>query len=380
MKSKIIWLIVLTVAVAAGYYFYFGKSENGIEQGKTPAASGGSQNFAYREDQAVSRSITEYHQAVGTVRPQRESRIESRIQARVESIHVEPGDSVEPGTVMITLDDRQPAARLEKAKHALQGAKAAGSQAARQVESARAVFREAELNYQRVLEYLKADAATEEDMEKAESVYRQAEAGLARSRQALTQAEAKIRQAGKTVEVASVGLDFTKISAPAKGVVIQRMVDPGDLAMPGRPLVLMRTRSGFRLEAHVPEGLISRIIPGQSLKARIPAIDKTVDAVVRQIVPRADPKTRSFLVKAMLPEIEGIYPGMYGKLLVPGAETRVVLIPENALITTGQLDIVMVKEKDRWEKRYIKTGMKRDGMIEVLSGLNGNETISTGRR
>ncbi len=378
MRYKRIGFVVLIILAAAGYMVYQGGSENGIQPKDKSIPEEPSEVRALPEARPVTRNITEYYRAVGTVKPESESRIESRIKAQVKSIHVGPGDSVKRGDIMVTLDDRQPVSRLEKAKQALKGAKAARSQAAQQVESAKAALKEARLNYQRIQEYVKADAATSKEMENAESNYLQAKAGLSKARQALVETESRIRRAENTVEEAEVELEFTQITAPIEGEVIRRMVEPGDLALPGKPLVLMRTRKGFRLEAHVRAELVKHIARGQTLKAEIPTLDTTVDAVVNEIVPWADPETRSFLVKAVIPSVKGLYPGMYGKLLIPESETRVVLIPESALITTGQLDLVMVKDSSGWSRRYIKTGKKRDGMIEVLSGLRSNETISTG--
>jgi len=378
MRYKRIGFVVLIILAAAGYMVYQGGSENGIQPKDKSIPEEPSEVRALPEARPVTRNITEYYRAVGTVKPESESRIESRIKAQVKSIHVGPGDSVKRGDIMVTLDDRQPVSRLEKAKQALKGAKAARSQAAQQVESAKAALKEARLNYQRIQEYVKADAATSKEMENAESNYLQAKAGLSKARQALVETESRIRRAENTVEEAEVELEFTQITAPIEGEVIRRMVEPGDLALPGKPLVLMRTRKGFRLEAHVRAELVKHIARGQTLKAEIPTLDTTVDAVVNEIVPWADPETRSFLVKAVIPSVKGLYPGMYGKLLIPESETRVVLIPESALITTGQLDLVMVKDSSGWSRRYIKTGKKRDGMIEVLSGLSSNETISTG--
>jgi multidrug efflux pump subunit AcrA (membrane-fusion protein) len=101
-------------------------------------------------------------------------------------------------------------------------------------------------------------------------------------------------------------------------------------------------------------------------------------AQMEEIIPYADPKTRTFLVKASLPEMEGLYPGMYGKLLIPFKTTEVVLIPPGAIRRIGQLELVNVKKGDIWEKRYIKTGKTHEGLVEVLSGLCGNEMLMIG--
>ena len=163
--------------------------------------------------------------------------------------------------------------------------------------------------------------------------------------------------------------------APETGEVLKRLVEPGDLALPGKPLLVLQTAGAYRLEAHVREGLISRVRLGMKLPATITTLQKEVQTEVEEIIPYADPQTRTFLVKAALPPIGGLYPGMFGKLRIPVLTEKVVIIPENALKKVGQLELVTVKEGDRWDRRYVKTGRRIGQHIEVLSGLNGDETI-----
>jgi multidrug efflux pump subunit AcrA (membrane-fusion protein) len=147
------------------------------------------------------------------------------------------------------------------------------------------------------------------------------------------------------------------------------------MALPGKPLIALRTKGGLRLEAHVREGIITRVKTGIKLNVNIQTLNRTVSAEVEEIVPYADPQSRTFLVKAVLPFIEGIYPGMFGKLLIPVEEHTVVMIPKIAVRRVGQLELIWIKENGGWKSRFIKTGKKRGDVVEVLSGLSGNETI-----
>jgi len=180
------------------------------------------------------------------------------------------------------------------------------------------------------------------------------------------------------VKQAAVDLGFSNITAPSTGEVIKRMVEPGDMAVPGKPLLVIRTQSGFRIEAHVREGLINTIRPNQTLQAEIPTLNAVCNAEVEEIIPYADPETRTFLVKASLPVIDGLYPGMYGKLLVPESSKKVILIPADAVVRTGQLELVMVKNNSSWRLRYVKTGKSRGTMIEILSGISDKEIVGLG--
>lgn len=345
--------------------------------------------------------VEERYTAIGTVKPRSETMIEAQVSAQVQKVHVQPGDKVNRGDLLITLDDRQASSRRDGATAALNSAKSGREQAMQGVNAAEAAHKEAKLQYDRISGYYKAQAATKQELEMAESGYLQAKAALKRAKDALSASEAGIKQAMGVLSETHVGLEFSRITAPATGEVIKRMVEPGDLALPGKPLIALRTETGFRIEAHVREGLIGRVKPGMMLKAEITTLGVICDTEVEEIIPYADPATRTFLVKAALPDaIDGIYSGMYGKLLIPETTEEVVLIPSEAVIITGQLELVMVKvdgdpsnesksdinsnsqkvrdDQERWQLRYIKTGKQSGDMVEVLSGLKGDETVGVG--
>ncbi len=319
--------------------------------------------------------IIETYKAVGTVKPRSETIIQSQIRAQVQKVHVKAGDAMTKGDLLADLDSRQSRARLDQAKESFKAAMAGKKQAVQGVEAARAAFIEAESNHNRISEYFKSEAATQKELENSKSGYLQAKAGLSRAEEGLTEAEAGIQQVKEVIREAEITLGFTRITAPTTGEVIKRWVEPGDLALPGKPLISLRTESGFRIEAYVREGLVHRVKPGNRLKAEIPTLGAKVDAQVEEVIPYADPETRTFLVKAAIPFIEGLYPGMFGKLLIPEAEKDVVMISSRAVIRAGQLELVEVKVDGSWQTRYITTGKKYQAMVEVLSGLSGEETV-----
>jgi RND family efflux transporter MFP subunit len=213
-------------------------------------------------------------------------------------------------------------------------------------------------------------------LENAQSKFLQARAILSRAKEALTGSEAEIRRSEEVVKEGEIALGYTKIRAPESGEVLKRLVEPGDLAIPGKPLILLQTKSSFRLEAYVREGLIQKVNPGKRLKVSIQTLKKVIDARVEEIVPYADPQTRTFLVKVILPYIEGLYPGMYGKLLIPVEQHKAVVVPRKAVRTVGQLELVWVQENNVWKTRFIKTGRAIDENVEVLSGLTGSEIVA----
>ena len=325
---------------------------------------------------AVTETITEFYEAVGTVRPRQETSVESQVQGRIVEVLVRPGDTVKEGDRLVVLDNREFRARLESAKQMVVSARARKEQALQAVKAAEAAFTQAEAAHKRVQTYYKSEAATRQHMEEAESAFQQAGAGVKQALDGLKGAESGIRQAEKGVVEARIVQNYTEIRSSATGEVAKRLVEPGDMAFPGKPLVVLQTRDALRLEALLPEGLIDRVEMGKELDVNLDALHRKLKGRVSEVVPFADPATRSFLVKVDLPAEKGLYPGMFGRLLAPVGKISVVWIPEKALRRVGQLEMVTARMGNDWTEIYVTTGRSSDGRLEILSGLSGGEEIA----
>jgi HlyD family secretion protein len=331
-----------------------------------------------RTASASVESVVEFYESVGTVRPKTETRVDSQVMGRVVAVSVRPGDQVTKGQALVQLDSREFEVRLEHALQVLSSARSRREQMEQAVIAARAERDRAEAGFRRTRIYVDAEAATAQDMEQAEAAYRQGKAGLDQAEKATKEAESGVRQAMKGVEEARIALGYTKVSAPEAGEVARRLVEPGDLAVPGKPLLVLQTRGKLRLEALIPESLIIKIRTGTVLEFKIDALDRFLTGTVEEVVPSADPMTRTILVKVGLPDQEDVFPGMFGRLLLPVKEREAVLIPKEALRRIGQLEVVTVAMNGRWERVFVTTGRVFGEKIEVLSGLAGNETVAVG--
>jgi HlyD family secretion protein len=257
---------------------------------------------------------------VGTVRSRREVAVAAQVTARVLEVGARVGDPVTAGRPLVVLDDADPAARFAFAK----------------------------AQYDRTRRFVAHQAATAAQMEAAEVEYLQAKAAL----------------------------DHTRIAAPIDGVVATRQAEPGDLAVAGRPLLTVLDPGALRLEAQVREGLIARIAPGMALDVAVPAAATTVRGTVAEVLPAADPRSRTFEVRVNLEPAPGVLPGMFGRLRVPVGTREVVHVPAAAVERIGQLETVVVAIDGRWSRRLVTTGAALPGgAIEVLSGLTGGESV-----
>ncbi|MCK5541582.1 MAG: efflux RND transporter periplasmic adaptor subunit [Desulfobacterales bacterium] len=366
-KILIVFLIFLPFGFSCG--------EDKIAPGITDQSLSSRQDFQNTLN-IKKEKIVDTYEAVGTVRPLTKTSVEAQITAQILRIMVTPGTRVEKGDILIHLDARNEQTQLKKAKEGLAFTKNNFQQAVKSEDGARASLNQAKTEFNRTKKLFDSGVVTSQQLEIDKAAFLKAKAMLEHAQETILAAKTNIRQAEQIIKEAQIILGYSTIKAPATGVIIDRNADPGDIAIPGKPLLVLQTSGSLRLEASVREGMIFKIWQGGTFDVSIETIGKIVPSVIEEIVPYADPNTRTFLVKATLPKVPGLYPGMFGRLLIPVNEQEVILIPKEALLIVGQLELVYIKGKDdHWKSVYIKIGKRFGNKIEVLSGLTGNEII-----
>jgi RND family efflux transporter MFP subunit len=316
-----------------------------------------------------SLTTTETIDAVGTVEPRRKANVASQILALVRTVTVRASDQVSQSQLLIELDDRDVQAQLREAEAAL-----AGAQADLDVR---------QRDYQRYQQMVREKAVTKEDFDRVEGAYKAA----------LAQVKRLQEQVGR---IRNVMLSYTKIEAQAAGIIGDRYVDPGDLAVPGKPLLSLYDPKERELHANVPENLAFAVQVNLKLPVRVDAARYVGEGVVREIVPQAQPTSRSFLVKVSLPPEAArvVSVGMFGRLSIPVKQVKSIVIPAAAVIEVGQEDMVDVVGKDNvLQRRFVRIGrpygehvdhqvpgeaktFPHGKLVEVLSGLKVGEEVA----
>ena len=334
---------------------------------------------------------------VGTVRAQTLAEVSSQVMAQIKEISVRAGDRVLGGeegkgaaTIMARLDNRDIQARLHQAESqaqamgsALEAARAKLKTVKSQVEAAQANRDKAVADYDRYQELYRNRAATglQRDQYRAQKTV--SEAQLTAAQSAVQSAEGEVeriraqkKEAEAAVAQARIMLSYTEIRAPFSGVVIQKKVDVGDMATPGLPLFVVETTSKPQLFAYIPETFVPHMKVGQKMDVQIDSLHRTFPGEITEIEPKADPSTRTVLVKVSLAPYPALVSGLFGKLLVPRGTYRALVIPEKALREIGQLYLVDVLNREGYpERRFVTPGEHHDGMVEILSGLEENEEV-----
>lgn len=256
-------------------------------------------------------TVPDYLEAVGTVRATQSSQVASQMMGNVLEVRVHEGDRVVRGQVLAVIDDAQPRAGLERAVAAQTGAQ-------QEIAAAESDFHLAEATLKRYQDLYDKKSVSPQEFDEVKARFQAAEARRDISQAGQAQAQAALRQARSTLE-------YRSLRAPFDGIVTEKKVDAGTLASPGFPLFTVEDTRRYRLEVSVDEGVIGLVRMGQPLSVHIDALDAELSGKIAQIVPAADPATRSFLVKIDLPADARLRSGLFGRAKIMRGERPSIL-------------------------------------------------------
>ena len=328
--------------------------------------------------------------AVGTVRSATTSAIQSKTVGHVTAVPVKAGDTVAAGAVLVEIDSRDADAQFKAATSGLQVAERMLDEAVKGLAAAQSGATAAEAQrdlakttFERQSKLLAQKAISKQVYDEADAAAKSAEAQarmradeVAAAQAKRDQAAAAVEQAQAALDAAKTGLSYTKVTAPFAGIVASKSVDVGDLASPGMTLLTLEDRSAYRLEASVDESTASGIRVNDSIGVAIDGVGGgPMTGTVNEIVPAADPSSRTLTVKIALPPNELLRSGQFGRARFSSGETTSIAVPRSAIVVRGQLEGVFAVDTDGTAHlRLIKTGdAVGDGAVEVLSGLNAGD-------
>jgi membrane fusion protein (multidrug efflux system) len=304
-----------------------GKQPAAHREATLPAAAVKAQAIERKPRQAV-------EDVVGTVRAKLRAVVEAKVSGKIDELLVVPGQAVKRGELLASIEAREIQARLDQANAIRQ-----------QAESE--LKRLASLFEQKILSQAEYDAA-----------------------------QSKFRVADGAVKEAETQLGYMKVTAPFDGVITRKLADVGDLAAPGKPLLGIEDARVLRLEADVPEALIGRIALGDKVAVTIPSLsNRSLEGVVSELSPAADPGSRTFLAKFDLPSSEGLRAGQFGRVAIPLGESTALRVPAAAVLQRGQMEIVFIAADGRAQLRLVKTGKRIGDEVELISGVEAGERI-----
>ncbi len=301
--------------------------------------------------------------SIGTVHAAETAQVAAQMMGNVVSVNVHEGDAVRRGQLLATIDESQPRAGLERAQAAVNAANQEAAAAESDYTLAQATLKRYQMLFDK-------KSVSPQEMDEMKARFQGATARHEMAIAGQSQAKAALAQA-------NAALGYTRIVAPFDGVVTERKVDPGALAAPGMPLLTIEGSGRFRLEANVDESGMRYVRMGQPVPVVVDAVGNApLAGKVVQIVPAADPASRSFVVKVELPGNSALRSGLFGHARFPKGQRQSLVVPTQAVVTRGQLQAVYVVDSGNIASlRYVTIGSQAGNNQEVLSGLNQGDRL-----
>ena len=297
------------------------------------------------------REVDVTYAAEAVVEATRQSTVSAQTTGRIVELRYDVGDVVQKGQVIARIDQTELAQVV------------AGSEA--QVAQAKAAY-----------ENTRVEAERTRDLARQKFV---SQAALDRAEAALRIADAQLKAAKAGAGQATTSRGYTTIIAPYTGVVSARHVELGEMAAPGKPLLTGFDPADLRVVATVPQYKIGEVRTSPRASVEIPSIGRMVPGASITVLPAADARSHSTLVRIDLPhDVRGITPGVYARAHFTVGRGRKLVVPTRAVIHRSEVTGVYVVSPDgRVSLRQVRLGeVAGTDYTELLAGVNPGERVA----
>ena len=334
-----IFIVTVIAGIAFGGYTYYLQDSPVSSDSASPVAQTSPRRIAVEVTAAENRRLSRILEAVGTTRALRSIDIVPHAEGRIVEIDIAAGHEVEAGQVLARLDDEIEQATLVEAQVTLEEKTAA--------------------------------------LTRAETLFQ----SKTISRASIDQVRSETAIARAAQERAQRRLDDRVVRAPFAGVLGMRAIDLGARVTTDSVLTSLDDLSVVEIEFSLPETVYGQVQEGKTVTATAAAFPGRVFAgSVVAVDSRIDQTSRAFRLRAELPNERRELPaGMFMRLSLAMGEHDTVVVAEEAILVQAGNAYLFVVEDGKAVQRRIATGMRRDGVVEILSGATaGDAVISRG--
>ena len=287
----------------------------------------------------------------GKIQSEKSATLSTRMMGFVTNVPVNVGDKVNNGQLLVAINNDD-----------LQAKKA---QLSASILEATAAFKNAEKDYNRFKNLFADKSASQKEFDDVTAHYQMAKARLEAANQMKNEINSQFA--------------YSNITAPFSGVVTAKMIEKGDMANPGQPLISLESPGNFEVMAMIPESEIAAIKTGISVDVVVKSINQTLKGIVKEVSTSSKNTGGQFLVKIGLTKSEvAILSGMFATVQFPIAKntkSNSILIPKDVIVSNGQLSgVYTVSQSNTAMLRWLTLGKTVGNQVEVLSGLNADES------
>ena len=286
----------------------------------------------------------------GMVASEDQVQVASRLMGYLREIKVEEGQMVKVGQLLFVIDPTDIQGQMSQARAGLAQAEAA--------------LTDARIDHERFGTLYKEEAIPKLQWDKIRLQKRVAEQQVAAARAGLNQANSQMR--------------YASVVAPINGVVTQKLANAGDLATPGRPVLMIEGLKKRQVRTQVSSDVYARIKVGDKVTIAMDAdtAQMPLEGTIAQVVPVADPVSHTHLVKIDLPADSGLASGNFVRVGFAVGSREGIRVPATALAErAGIAGVFVVDGQGLARYRMVRTGTADQSGVEIQSGLNAGDKV-----
>jgi RND family efflux transporter MFP subunit len=287
----------------------------------------------------------------GRIESHETAAISTRMMGFISRINVKPGDVVEKGQLLVTINNGDILAKR--------------AQAQAMISETAAALKDAQKDYERFEELYNQKSASTKEFENATLRYNSIKAKAEAAQQMKNETDAM--------------LAYSNLVAPFTGVITQKNSNEGSMANPGMPILMMEQSDEYHVRASVSESEVGQLKKGMNAEVIVKSTGKIIRGKISEISPSSQFTGGQFQLKIIIPSTEntGLFSGMYVNVNIPLKNTSGVQslsVPASAIIHKDQLSgLYTVSDNQTAQLRWLKVGKEYGNQVEILSGLNSDE-------
>jgi RND family efflux transporter MFP subunit len=350
------------------------RDQEKAEAASKPAAEPISVQTVAAQNRIVDRTIS----VTGSLHPDETVSVSSEVPGRLVAVHVDFGQEVRKGQVIAELDKRELTLAVERAKASLSQALARLGLAAEQedvrpettpaIRQAQAQMEDAKSKFENASRLVKSGDISQERFTEAQKAFQARQAVYEAARDEARTLMAQVSGLKTELQLARKRLDDATVRAPFDGSVSQRVASPGQYLRDNAPILTLVKTNPLRLRLELPENAASVVRTGTTLSFTTDAAPGVAfQAVVRELNPSLDPKSRTLTAEARLNTADRrLRPGMFVQVqLILSKGQEAVLVPKQAVYNVAGLSKIFVIRNGKAEELKIVPGQEMDGWVEV---------------
>ena len=347
--KRILFILFLVLAGIGGWYRYTHRPAGGEKEVFAD-------KFVAR---AEKRDIDSSVEVSGDVTPAFQLDVKPEVGGKLKALHVEPGDTVKEGDVLVEIDDTDLMSEKQSALTEIEGAKLE--------------MEKTKKNFDRAKDLFDQNLISREVFDNLGSEYALSENSLVKTQRKLQLVEDRLRK--------------TKVLAPMDGTVLTVPVIEGQVVIgaasvnSGTTLMNIANLSKLLVETHINQVDVARIEPNLTVKLHVESLkDAEMNAKISFIAPVATIKNsvKGFQVQALIEKPNArLRPGMTVNMSIPIASASdVVSVPISAVFRAeGNKKVIYVRNGETTERREVKVGVTNTDFAQIIKGVEDGEEI-----